>query len=432
MSISEQAAAGSLWRDRRFRSFWAGESISQFGDRISELALPLIAIGALHASTNQVAWLTALIWTPNMLAIFLGAWIDHRIHKRRLMVLADLVRASVLLTLPAAYFLGAVTLGQLYVVALLTGAAGVLFNTAYPPFFAHLVPRSSYLDANSKLSASRSASYVAGPAVGGALVQVLTAPFAVLIDALSFLASAVLVGRIPIEEPPVAADDEAAPSLLRRAGQGLAFVIRHPVLRASLGCATTVNFFTFVSGSVIVLFASRTLGLAAGVIGLAFGVGATGALLGAVIAPRISRLIGVGRSIAVGAVLFPAPIAIAAAADGPFWVRAGALAAAEFLSGLGVMLFDVNLNSLQTTVIPDGMRSRVAGAFSTINYGIRPFGAIVGGLLGTLIGLRATLLIAAAGGALSLFWLLPSPIPRIKSLTPTNTAGTAGGADANH
>ena len=135
------------------------------------------------------------------------------------------------------------------------------------------------------------------------------------------------------------------------------------------------------------------------------------------IAPKISRLIGVGRSIAVGAVLFPAPIAIAAAADGPVWVRAGALAAAEFLSGIGVMLFDVNLNSLQTTVIPDGMRSRVAGAFSTINYGIRPFGAIVGGLLGTLIGLRATLLIAAAGGALLLLWLLPSPIPGIHSLT---------------
>jgi len=432
VSISNQAATGSLWRDRRFLSFWAGHSISQFGDRISELALPLIAIGALHASTNQVAWLTALVWTPNLLAIFLGAWIDNRIHKRRLMVVADLVRASVLLTLPAAYLFGTVTLGQLYVVALLTGAAGVLFNTAYPPYFAHLVPRSSYLDANSKLSASRSASYVAGPAIGGTLVQVLTAPIAVLIDALSFLASAILVGRIPIDEAVPSADDAVAPSLLRRAGQGLRFVIRHPVLRASLGCATTVNFFTFVSGSVIVLFASRGLGLSAGVIGLAFGVGSTGALLGAVIAPRISRLIGVGRSIAVGAVLFPAPIAIAAAADGPLWVRAGALAAAEFLSGFGVMLFDVNLNSLQTTVIPDGMRSRVAGAFSTINYGIRPVGAIVGGLLGTLIGLRATLLIAAAGGALSLLWLLLSPIPRIRSLTPANTAGGTGGADADN
>ncbi|KIF73598.1 transporter [Streptomyces sp. 150FB] len=430
MTAADRSIPVSLWRDQRFRRFWAGQSISQFGDRITELALPLIAVGALHASANQVAWLTALIWTPTLLAIVLGAWVDHQVHKRRLMVLADLVRAAVLLSLPAAYLLGAVTLSQLYAVALLTGAAGVLFNTAYPPFFAHLVPRSSYVDANSKLSTSRSASYVAGPAIGGALVQALTAPVAVVVDALTFLASAILVGRVSIDEPP-AAPDQTTPPLLRRAREGLVFVIRHPVLRASLGCAATVNFFTFVAGSgLIVLFASRNLGLTAGVIGMAFGIGATGSLLGAVIAPKVSRRFGVGRSIVVGAVLYPAPIAIAAAAGGPLWARAGALALAEFLSGVGVMLFDVNLNSVQAAVIPDGMRSRVAGAYSTINYGLRPVGAVLGGLLATLIDLRVTLLIGAIGGALSVLWLLPSPIPRVRSLTPDNPVAPDSGPDA--
>ncbi|MEU8958029.1 MFS transporter [Streptomyces sp. NPDC048518] len=435
-AAADPSLSVSLWRDRRFRRFWAGQSISQFGDRITELALPLIAVGALHASAPQVAWLTALIWTPNLLAIVLGAWVDHRVHKRRLMVLADLVRAAVLLSVPAAYLLGAVTLGQLYVVALLMGAAGVLFNTAYPPFFVRLVPRSSYVDANSKLSTSRSASYVTGPAVGGALVQALTGPVAVVVDALTFLASAVLVGRVSVDESPDAhGRAAAATSLLRRAREGLVFVVRHPALRASLGCAATVNFFTFVAGSgLIVLFAGRNLGLTAGVIGAAFGVGATGSLLGAVLAPKVSRRFGVGRSIVVGAVLFPAPIALVAAAGGPLWARAGALAVAEFLSGVGVMLFDVNLNSLQAAVIPDGMRSRVAGAYSTINYGLRPVGAVVGGLLATVIGLRATLLIGAVGGALSLLWLLPSPIPRIRSLTaddpPRRTAGSSGGVHA--
>ncbi|GAA3482237.1 MFS transporter [Streptomyces yanii] len=430
MNSPDQTAAISLWRDRRFRRFWAGQSVSQFGDRITELALPLIAISTLNASANQVAWLTALIWTPNLLAIFLGAWVDHQARKRRLMILADLVRAAVLLSVPAAYLLGVVKLGQLYAVALLMGTAGVLFNTAYPPFFVRLVPCASYVDANSKLSASRSASYVAGPAIGGALVQALTAPVTVVLDALTFLVSAVLVGRVAVDEPPAASGDAAAPSLLQRAREGLSFVVRHPVLRATLSCAATVNFFTFVAGSgLIVLFANRSLGLSAAVIGLAFGIGATGSLLGAVFAPKVSRRFGVGRSIVVGAVLFPAPIAIAAAADGPLWLRAGALAAAEFLSGFGVMLFDVNLNSLQAAVIPDGMRSRVAGAYSTINYGIRPVGAIVGGLLATFIGLRATLLIAAVGGALSLLWLLPSPIPRIRSLAPNSTADTPADAD---
>jgi len=233
----DRTAAISLWRDRRFRRFWAGQSVSQCGDRITELALPLIAISALNASANQVAWLTALIWTPNLLAIFLGAWVDHRAHKRRLLILADLVRAAVLLSVPAAYLLAAVTLGQLYAVALLMGTAGVLFNTAYPPFFARLVPQASYVDANSKLSASRSASYVAGPAIGGALIQALTAPVTVVVDALTFLVSAVLVGRVSVDEPSAVFGNAAAPSLLQRAREGLSFVVRHPVLRATLGCA---------------------------------------------------------------------------------------------------------------------------------------------------------------------------------------------------
>jgi MFS family permease len=170
--------------------------------------------------------------------------------------------------------------------------------------------------------------------------------------------------------------------------------------------------------------AGRTLGLSAGAIGLAFGGGASGSLLGAVLAPKVSRWIGVGRAIAVGAVLFPAPFALIAAAGGPAWVRAGVLGAAEFLSGVGVMLLDTNLNSLQAAVIPDGVRSRVAGAYSTVNYGIRPVSAVIGGLLATLIGLRVTLLVAAVGGVSSLLWLLPSPIPHVRSLTPPDGDGS--------
>ncbi|MFE4450669.1 MFS transporter [Streptomyces sp. NPDC056796] len=432
MSVPEAGRPISLWRDRRFRRFWAGQSISEFGDRITELALPLTAVTALSASANQVAWLTALIWTPNLLAILLGAWVDRRVHKRRLMVLADLTRGGVLLSLPVAYLLDAVSLGQLYAVAVLTGTAAVLFNTAYQPFFVHLVPRSSYVEANSRLSASRSVSHVVGPAVGGGLVQALTAPLAVVVDALSYVASAFLIGRIPLGESAAGVDDAASPSLLRRAREGMVFVWGHPVLRAALRCAVTVNFFTFVAGSgLLVLFASRSLGLSAGVIGLALGIGSTGALLGAVLAPRISRRIGVGRSIVVGAVMFPAPLALAACAGGPLWARAGVLATAEFLSGVGVMLFDVNLNSLQTSVIPDGMRSRVAGAFSSVNYGVRPLGAVVGGLLATAFGLRATLLVGAVGGMMSLLWLLASPIPRIRSLAPDDLAVPGGGADTD-
>ena len=403
----------NLWRDRDFRTFWAGETVSHIGDRISELALPLLAVTVLHATPAEVGLLTAAVWAPNLLSLFVGSWVDHQQRKRRLMIAADLLRAAVLASIPAAYLLDMVTLPQLFAVALIAGAGQVLFGTAYASFFVALVPRAAFLDANSLLSATRSASFVAGPALGGGLISLVTAPVAILVDAASFVMSAVLIGRVRVRE--LEPDRESA-SVARRAVAGLRYVLSHPYLRWSLACATTVNLFSFMAAALVILFASRELGLGAGVIGLAFGIGATGGLVGAVAAPRLARWFGVGPVICFGAVMFPLPIALIAAAHGPRLADVALLGAAEFLSGFGVMCFDVNLNSLQASVITNEVRSRVAGAFSTINYGIRPLGAVLGGVLGTYLGLRPTLVVAAIGGALSVLWLLPSPIARVRDL----------------
>jgi MFS family permease len=412
--VTTTAPPASLWRDARFRSYWAGQAISQFGDRVTELALPLIAVVILKASPAQVGLLTAAVWLPYLISLLVGSWVDHQRQKRRLLVIADLARAVVLMSLPIAYAFRAVTLLQLFAVALLTGLGQVFFNTAYPTVFVNLVPREAYIDANSKFSTTRSISFIAGPAVGGLLIQILTAPVAVIVDAISFLASAFLVGRIPMTERELHVDDSV--SLWRRAIEGMTFLVHHRYLRVTLACATTVNFFSFVGSALLVLFASRTLGLSAGLIGTAFGIGATGGLVGALAAPRLAERFGMGTIIIAGAIIFPAALAVPVLAAGPTLAKMSVLAIAEFFSGVGVMLFDVNLNSLQTSVTPDGMRSRVAGAFSTINYGVRPFGAVVGGVLGSGIGLRPTLIVAATGGALSCLWLLPSPIRRVKGL----------------
>ena len=180
----------------RFRRFWAAATISAFGDRVSELALPLIAVVALDATPAQVGLLTAAIWTPNLLGLLIGSWVDRRTHRNRILIAADLLRAAVLLTLPVAHWLGVVTFTQLIVVALVAGVGQVLFTAAYQPFFVSLVTPERYVDANSKLSLSRSASELAGPPIGGVLVQILSAPGAILVDVVSFLASAVLLGRI--------------------------------------------------------------------------------------------------------------------------------------------------------------------------------------------------------------------------------------------
>lgn len=401
-----------------FGKFWTAQTVSEFGDRVSELALPLIAVTTLAATPTEVGLLTAAVWAPNLLSILVGAWVDGQPHRRRLMIAGDLLSAVAILSLPIAYLLGTVTLAQLFVVALLAGVGQVLFTSAYPSFFVSLVAKDQYVAANSKLSTSRSASFVAGPALGGFLIQVLTAPVAMLIDAVSFLVSALFISRIKV------APSVPSPSSSPR--DGLAYVRRHPYLRAALACVTTINFFGFIGQALVVLFASRALGLPAALIGLAFGIGALGGLLGAVVAPVLSRRYGVGRGVLVGAILFPAPTAAIALAGGPTWAAFTVLLVAEAVAGFGVMLFDINLNSVMAAVTADDMRSRVAGVFGTINYGSRPVGAAIGGLLGSWIGLRPTLWLAALGGLLACLWLLPSPIPRLRDLgeTETDLSGT--------
>lgn len=412
--MTATTAPTRLWRDRRFARYWTGQGVSQFGDRITELALPLIAVTALHADAPTVGALTAAVWAPNLVSLLIGSWVDRKRRKRHLLVAADLVRCVVLLSLPLAHWFGLVTIGQLFVVALLAGLGQVLYQTAYPSFFVALVRRDQYVEANSLLSTTRSLSFVAGPAAAGGLIQWLTAPVAMLVDAVTFAVSAVLIGGVRVEEATVDAD--ASEGLLRRARAGMGLVLRHPYLRVSLACVTTVNFFNFVLAALLILFASRHLGLSAGAIGLVMGIGASGGLLGAVTARKVTAVLGVGRTVMLGVVLFSAPVALLALAGGPPWARMAVLGAVEFISGLGVMWLDVPLNALQTAVIPDAVRSRVAGAFATVNYGVRPLGALLGGLLGAWIGLVPTLLLAAVGGTLAVLWLVGSPIARTRTI----------------
>jgi MFS family permease len=203
--------------------------------------------------------------------------------------------------------------------------------------------------------------------------------------------------------------------------------VRHSVLRGVLGCCTTANYFTFVAAALVILFASRALHLPSGLIGLGLGLGAVGGLVGAFAAPALSGRLGVGRTAAVGGVVFPASVAVIAVASGPLWVRVGLLALSEFFAGFGVMLFDINLNSVLATVIPDHLRSRVSGAFSAVNYGIRPLGALTGGALGTWLGLRPTLWFAAVGGSLCVLWLAASPVLRARSLDDLAPATSGAG-----
>jgi predicted MFS family arabinose efflux permease len=328
------------------------------------------------------------------------------------MIAADLARAAALASIPVAYWLGALTIEQLLGVAFVVGALSVLFDVAWATFFMRLVAREDVVEANAKLSASRSLSFVAGPPAAGGLVQALGAPVAVLADALSFVVSALFLGRIRTEEPPLPpANGE---SIRQRLEGGFRFLFGHPLQRAFLGCFATINLFNLAFNAIVVLFMARELDLPAGAIGVILGAGAVGGLVGTGVAAAVGRRLGMGPALMVGSVLFPLPLLLFPLAGGPEPLVWAMLVAGEFLAGAGVMILDIHGNSLMFLLTPEEMRPRQAATFKFVNYGVRPLGAFGGGLLGAAIGLRPALLVAAAGAVLGFLWLVASPTPRLR------------------
>jgi MFS family permease len=400
-----------LLRRREFSRFWGAQTVSLFGDQITLLALPLTAVLVLDAHAAQMGYLTAAELFPNLLfSLHAGALVD-RMGKRRLtMIVADLGRAAAIATIPVAYGFDALSLAQLYVVAVVTGTLSVLFNVAYGSLFAAVVEREDYLAGNSLLHGTRAFSYVAGPSVSGFLVQLLRAPFALVVDAVSFVGSALLLGSMRSPEPP---PEKVEPGHF---SAGMRWIWGTPVMRASMLSTTTINFFNFVFFALFVLYATRELHVRAGTLGIVLGVGAIGGLIGSVIAGRIGRRIGVGPAFVLGCVVFPAPLLLVPLAGGPRPLVLGMLGAAEFGSGLGVMLLDISIGTIRAAITPDRLRARVSGAYQVVNYGVRPLGALVGGTLGSAIGLRPTLWIATVGALAGVLWLLRSPLPTLRDL----------------
>ncbi len=404
--------------NRPFRDYWTGQTISLFGDQIALLAIPLLAVITLNANAAQMGFLAAIELAPSLLfAIHLGAWADRRRSRRAILIGADLGRAALLLGLPLAALFGVLTMPLLYVVAFLTGTLGVLFMVAEQTVFTSLVRPGDYVEANSLLIGSRSVAIVGGKTLGGLLVAVLTAPVAIAVDGLSFIASALYVRRAEVPEPPVAAADSGG------LAAGIRFIRRTPVLQASLLGTATFNLFNTAFWALLVLFATDELGLGSGAIGIALGVGALGSVLGSAIARRTSARLGLGNALIASFVLAPLPLALIPLASGPPLVTMTMLTGAEFFSGVGVMILDVGLGSVQAAVIPDQLRSRVWGAILLVNWGIRPIGALAGGLLAGWIGLRTTMWISAVGGITGVLWLLPSPMRQVRDV------GKDGGLD---
>jgi MFS family permease len=399
-----------LLRERLFRRYWSGQTISMFGDQISSIVLPLVAVlPPLSASPAQMGALAALVWLPSLLfGLHAGAWVDRHGRRRATMIGADLSRAALLASIPVSAAFGVLTLWQLYGVAFGVGVFSVLFTVSDPTLFVSIVPDDRYVEGNSLIYGSRALSFVGGPSVGGALVQFLTAPLAVLADAASFLGSAFFLARIRPQEPAAAEPGKGTLTA------GARFIRHSAIVRASLLAVSVINFFNFVFFALFVLYATRYLHVNPGLLGLVLGIGAIGGVLGAAVTKRLASRLGVGRVYTISCLVFTAPLVLVPLAGGPRLLVLGMLMAAEFISGFGVMMLDISIGAIFSAVIPDELRSRVSGAFQAVNYGTRPLGALAGGFLGSLIGPRPTLWIAAVGGMAGFLLLLPTSLPKFR------------------
>lgn len=399
-----------------FRRLWTGQTISVIGDQVTSIALPLLAVTLLGADAAQMGWLTAAGLLPHLFfSLPAGVWLDRVHRRRRLMIWSDVGRALLLGTVPVAFALGALGMPQVYVVAFLTGTLAVVFDVAWNTVFVAVVPRERFVNAMALLNGSRSIASVVGPSIGGVLVQVIGAPLALLLDAISYLGSVVALRGMHTEEPPV---EPAEGGLRAQLVEGLSFIARDPIMRPVLLSVATINLFTFAFMALFILYASTELGVNPGALGLTLGVGAFGSIIGALVASRLGRRIGLGPASALGCVLFPASLLlIPLAAPGmPMPVILGLLGLAEFGAGFGVMVLDINVGSVLTARVPDRIRSRSAGSFRFVNYGIRPVGALLGGALGTALGVREALWATAIASLFGVLFLVGTRILRLRDL----------------
>ncbi|MQA32592.1 MFS transporter [Modestobacter roseus] len=402
----------SLVRHPDFRRLWAAETVSQVGTQVTLLALPVLAVSLLDATPLQMGYLTALE-TAAFLLIGLpaGAWVD-RWRRKRVLVTADLVRAVVLGTLPLAYLLDVLTLGQLFVVAALTGTATVFFDVAYQSYLPALVDRDQLVDGNGKLEASRAVAQVAGPGVTGVLLRVMSAPVVIALDAASFLLSAFFLGRI--RRPDVVPDRAGRRSLRAEIGEGLSFVVRQPLLRRIVACTGTSNLFSSITTTLLVLYALRELELSESTLGLVFSAGAVGGLVGAATAARFARRVGEGRAI---------PLAILVALPFTALTPLAAVGAPLVLLTLGqlgfswsVVVYNVTQVSFRQRLCPPALLGRMNASVRFIVFGTMPLGGLLGGVLGTWLGVLPALWIAAAGQVLAAGWVVASPLRHLREL----------------
>jgi MFS family permease len=403
---------GGLFRQHDFRQLFIGNSLSQFGTQLSGLALPVIAVKVLDAGAFQMG----LLATCEFLAFLViglpaGAWVD-RWRKQRVLITNDLIRAVALASLPLAWALDVLSFVQMLVVALVVGCCTVFFDVADQSYLPDIVEPEHIGEGNAKLQAVQSIAMIAGPGAAGGLIKLVGAPLTVGLDALTFVWSALWVRRIRhVDTPP---PRETRRPLVVEVREGLAFVLKHPLLWRITACTSLANLFSSISGAMLVLYALR-LGLDPGQLGIGFGIGAVGGLLGALVVTRATAWVGEGRIIPLSALVFlPAGflMPLAGTVIDPMVAVVGYMLFKTF----GVVLYNVSQVSFRQRLCPRAMLGRMNASIRFLVWGVMPIGGFLGGVIGHSYGLRSVFWIEAFGAILATLPVLFSPLIGMRDL----------------
>jgi MFS family permease len=411
----DEAPHGGAFRNPDFLKFWIGETVSLVGTQVTQIALPLVAILGLGASAFEVGVLNACRYVPVVvLALFAGVWLERR--RRRLILIATNIGRGLLIgLLPVAAVAHLLSFGLLLAVAVGMGILTVLFDVGSLTFIPNLVDKRVLGDANGRLQTSFSLALMAGPSLGGFLVGVFGAPRTLTVDAVSYVFSVLLLCLIRVREPAPAAKEERPP--MRAAiAEGLRAVYGSKVLRNLLHQSATFNLFQNAMITVFLVYAVRAVGLSATRLGLVMGLGAFGGLVGAVIANRVTKIIGLGRVLRITTYCACAAPLLFLTAHTPSLVSLIVLTSAFVVYTFSLVIYNVNTMTLRQVVTPRDVLARMNASYRMVLFGTIPLGALLGGALAQELGLRPAMAITALLLTSPAAWTLFSPVYRLKAM----------------
>lgn len=406
-----------IWSNRDFRRYWLGEAISGLGDSLTHFALPIVAVVTLRVTPGQMGLIRALGNVPSVfIGLLAGVWVD-RLSRQRLLIWLNLVAAALVASVPVAFLLGSLTVGHLYALSFAFGIAWPFWSAAWAAFLPAVVGPEQLVDANSKLMLTWTTTGITGPGLGAILIALVRAPFLLVIDAISYLASIAFLVGVRTREPERTDGGDEVGSVFRRIVEGLRVAFLDPMQRAITMPRAILDLIDALTTTVLVLYIIREVGLSPGLMGVAFALSSVGFVAGSMVAPRVERRLDIGGMIVLGLFLVAiSPYTMLVANDAlPDAVNVLFFAIPGFIGGTGGVIQYIGLTTLRQTRTPEGLLGRVWSSANVLSSVLAVIGALLGGLLGETVGLRPTIAIAAAGYAVPFLYSLVSPLRRASS-----------------